>query len=47
MSLYNMKDWVREDLLSEQAKNNEQSKLSLMPMGITSENVAERYGITR
>ena len=36
MSLYSMKDWVREDLLSEQAKSNQQVKYSLMPMGVTS-----------
>ena len=36
MSFYSMKDWVREDLLSEQAKNNQQAKYSLMPMGVTS-----------
>ena len=47
MSLYSMKDWVREDLLSDQAKNNEQAKLTLVPMGVTSENVAEKFGISR
>ena len=47
MSLYSMKDWVREDLISKEAKNSKSAMLTLMSMGVTSENVAEKFGIGR
>lgn len=47
MSFYNMKDWVREDLISKDARNNQKAMLTLMSMGVTSENVAEKFGIGR
>ena len=36
MSMYSMKDWVREDLLSNEAKSNQKAMLTLMSMGVTS-----------
>ena len=47
MSIYNMKDWVREDLISKEARENKTAMLTLMSMGVTSENVAEKFGIGR
>ena len=34
-------------VMSPKAFDHEKASLCLMPMGITSENVAEKYGITR
>jgi acetyl-CoA acetyltransferase len=42
-----MKDWVREDLISKEARSSAKAMLTLMPMGVTSENVAEKFGISR
>lgn len=47
MSLYEMSAWVDNNKLSKEALQHPQAGLCLMPMGKTSENVAERYGITR
>lgn len=47
MSIYSMKDWVREDLISKEAKANKSAMLTLMSMGVTSENIAEKFGIGR
>ena len=42
-----MMDQVKPDLLGEAVFENEKAQNCLMPMGITSENVAAEYGITR
>lgn len=42
-----MMDQVNPDLLSEAVYENELASNCLMPMGITSENVASDFGITR
>ena len=47
MSFYKMTDWVRDDLLSKEALSNQGAVACKIPMGVTAENVAERYGITR
>ena len=47
MSLYDMNDSVNAEKLSEFVFENEKSQQCLMGMGITSENVAEKYGISK
>jgi acetyl-CoA acetyltransferase len=47
MSNFDMMGQVDPSKLSEEAFSNEQSQKCLMGMGQTSENVAEKYGITR
>lgn len=47
MSNFNMNDSVRVDLLSENIFENEQARNCLLGMGITSDNVAKEFGITR
>lgn len=42
-----MGSWVDMDKLSKDTLTNPSASLCLMPMGKTSENVAEKYGITR
>ena len=47
MSLYDMNGSVNVDALSESVFEHEKARICLTPMGETSENVAEKYGITR
>ena len=47
MSNGNMMDAVNPNLLSEQVFENELAQNCLMPMGITSENVAKQFGVDR
>mmetsp|Transcript_11934 Transcript_11934/g.16173 ORF Transcript_11934/g.16173 Transcript_11934/m.16173 type:complete len:421 (-) Transcript_11934:44-1306(-) len=47
MSLADMKTSVRPDLMSPAALSHPVSRACLMPMGVTSENVAKKYGISR
>lgn len=47
MSQYSFNDAVRADLISDQVYEHEIARNCLMPMGITSDNVASQYGITR
>ncbi len=47
MSNGNMMDAVNPNLLSEQVFENELAQNCLMPMGITSENVAKEFGVDR
>jgi len=47
MSNGNMMDAVNANLLSEQVFENEKAQNCLMPMGITSENVAKEFGVDR
>jgi acetyl-CoA acetyltransferase len=47
MSTYKISDWVREELLSADTRANPRLMSTIMSLGITAENVAERYGITR
>ena len=47
MSLYDMNGSVNIDALSEAVFDHEKARVCLTPMGQTSENVAEKYGITR
>lgn len=47
MSNGNMMDAVNPNLLSEQVFENEKAQNCLMPMGITSENVAAEFGVDR
>ena len=47
MSLYDMNGSVNIDALSEAVFDHEKARVCLTPMGETSENVAEKYGITR
>jgi acetyl-CoA acyltransferase 1 len=47
MSLYDMNGSVNVEVLSEAVFDHEKARVCLTPMGETSENVAERYGITR
>lgn len=47
MSLYGMSGGLDPQTLSPAVFEHEKAQLCLMPMGITSENVAEKYGITR
>lgn len=47
MSNYNMMDSVKPELLAEEVYSIEKASHCLMPMGITSENVAKEFGVTR
>lgn len=47
MSQYTFNDAIRPDLISDDVYEHEVARNCLMPMGITSENVAEKYGVTR
>lgn len=47
MSNFNMNDSVRVDLLSEEIFENEQARNCLLGMGVTSDNVAKEFQITR
>jgi acetyl-CoA acyltransferase 1 len=47
MSLFPMQGMVDPSTLSEKVFEHEKANLCLMPMGITSENVVAKYGITR
>lgn len=47
MSQYSFNDAIRPDLISDQVYEHEVARNCLMPMGITSENVAAKYGVTR
>lgn len=47
MSLFNMMGAVNPEALSDQVYEHPEAQKCLMPMGITSENVAEKYGISR
>jgi acetyl-CoA acyltransferase 1 len=47
MSLYNMNSSVDPEKICEAIFENEQARNCMIPMGITSENVAEKYGIDR
>jgi acetyl-CoA acyltransferase 1 len=47
MSQYSFNDAIKPELISDQVYEHEVARNCLMPMGITSENVAEMYGITR
>lgn len=47
MSNFNMNDSIRVDLISENVFENEQARNCLLGMGVTSDNVAKEFGITR
>jgi acetyl-CoA acyltransferase 1 len=47
MSQYSFNDAIRPDLISEQVYEHETARNCLIPMGITSDNVAAEYGVTR
>lgn len=47
MSNYNMMGQVDAEMLSDKVFENPQAQKCLIPMGITSENVAAKFGITR
>ena len=47
MSLYDMNNMVNPEAVSEPVFEHPEACKCLMPMGLTSENVAEKYGITR
>lgn len=47
MSQGNMQTTVDPNTLSEEVFENENTQRCLIPMGITSENVAANYGISR
>jgi acetyl-CoA acyltransferase 1 len=47
MSMFSMMGQVNPDALSDLVYEHDEAQKCLMPMGITSENVAEKYGITR
>jgi len=47
MSMYNMMGQVDAEKLSDKVFDHDQAQKCLIPMGITSENVAAKYGITR
>ena len=47
MSMFNMMGQVNPDALSDLVYDHPEANKCLMPMGITSENVAEKYGISR
>lgn len=47
MSTYKITDWVKEELLSPDTRANPRLMSTIMSLGMTAENVAERYGITR
>lgn len=47
MSVYDMNSSVNAEKISEAVFDHEIARNCLMGMGITSENVAEKYGVTR
>ena len=47
MSTYSMTDSMNPDHLKPEVFEHEKAQLCLMPMGLTSENVSEKFGITR
>lgn len=47
MSNYSMMDQLKPELLSEEVFSSDKANGCLMPMGITSENVAKEFGVTR
>jgi acetyl-CoA acyltransferase 1 len=47
MSLSDMSNMVEPDKLSDEFLNNELASNCLLPMGITSENVTEKFGLKR
>ena len=47
MSMFAMTNMVDPNAVSEEVFEHEEAQKTLMPMGITSENVAAKYGITR
>jgi acetyl-CoA acyltransferase 1 len=47
MSNYTMTDSIKPELLSEEVYSTEKASHCLMPMGITSENVAKEFGVSR
>lgn len=47
MSLFNMNDGIKVEVLSPIVFENPKTQSCLIPMGITSENVAEKYNVTR
>lgn len=47
MSQYSFNDAIRPDLISDAVYEHDVARNCLMPMGITSENVAAEYGLTR
>lgn len=47
MSQYSFNDAIRPDLISDKVYEHDVARNCLMPMGITSENVAAKYGVTR
>lgn len=47
MSLYSMESGVDPNVLSPKVFDHPQAQTCLMPMGLTSENVAEKYNVTR
>lgn len=47
MSQFSFNDAIRPDLISDDVFEHDVAKNCLMPMGITSDNVAAQYGVTR
>lgn len=47
MSLFAFEDSLKVDALSQDVFNHPKAQACLMPMGVTSENVAGQYNITR
>ena len=47
MSLYDMQASVDPEKIAEEVFENTQARSCLTPMGVTSENVAEKFGITK
>lgn len=47
MSMYDMMSMVDAEKINEAVFEDEQARNCLMGMGVTSENVAEKFGITR
>jgi acetyl-CoA acyltransferase 1 len=47
MSLSDMSNMVEPDKLSDEFLNNELASNCLLPMGITSENITEKFGLKR
>lgn len=47
MSQYSFNDAIRPDLIADQVYEHEVARNCLMPMGITSDNVASQFGVSR
>ena len=47
MSQFSFNDAIKAEFISDKVYEHETARNCLIPMGITSENVAERYGLTR